>query len=459
MKEKINIKTYQSADYQGVLSVLKDCYAGIDDNYASAEDMMELSASYPEGQILACIGDEVVGIILSLLVSYDKVTKAPNMSELYDPTLFKKMGENGDSLFALEILVKSTHKRKGIGKILNETITKVLINNNLKAFIGVSRLSGYGAVQHEMSVETYIEKVVNGELQDPSLSYNCHNGMLPQRAIPQYYPPDIASAGYGALVIQKNKNYMDASLMNILSGKTTFMQLPENELLTTKERENILTTLEKTPYTFEYPSMPHCWGKAFENYLSMEEYFEPYQQDESVATLCAPIIQRIKALLEGEGISVFELEDPIRKKAYTVGDFRRMSIEANSTMLHIDDIRNDGLIKSDFIMPTVLTENPYVQSSLLIHLADKGRHATLRLYDKDFQVSDSQFIQENGWQFSEDAVKNTSFTDFIPSVGDAFIMRNQCFHDVLGGNQSTEWLIYSTYIVYVPNLNHAYLFI
>lgn len=459
MKDKIIIKTYQNTDYHGVLSVLKDCYAGIDDNYASEEDMMELSESYPDGQLLACIGDEVVGVILSLLVSYDKVTKSPNMSELYDPALFKKMGENGDSLFALEILVKSTHKRKGIGKKLNEALTKVLINNNLKAFVGVSRLSGYGAVQHEMSVETYIVKVVNGELQDPSLSYNCHNGMLPQSAIPQYYPPDVASAGYGALVIQKNKNYMDSSLMNILSGKTNFMQLPKNELLTTAERENILTTLYKTPYTFEYPSMPPCWGKAFENYLSMEEYFEPNEHDEMIARLCNPIIQRIKGLLESEGVSVFELEDPIRKKAYTTGDFRLMSVEANSTILHIDDIQTDGSIKSDFTMPTVLAENSYVQCSLLIHLADKGRHATLRLYDKDFQTSDSQYLLENGWQFSEETIKNTTFTDFIPSVGDAFIMRNQCFHDVLGGNQSTEWLIYSTYIVYVPKLTHAYLFI
>ncbi len=208
----IQLRLYAPDDYAGLIAVFEDCYAGIDDNFASMDDMEDLRLSYPDGQIVACLGDEIVGVILSLHCKYAQFSQPQIMADIYNPSLFASYGEGADSLFALEILVKSTHKRKGIGKLLNQRLTETLVRNNLRAFIGVSRVSGYGDLQAEMSIETYLHKVVAGELNDPSLSYNCSNEMLPTLAIAGYYPPDLASAGYGALVIQQNPHYQLATV-------------------------------------------------------------------------------------------------------------------------------------------------------------------------------------------------------------------------------------------------------
>lgn len=458
-QEQVKIRPYQKSDYQGIVSVIRDCYAGIDDNCASIEEVQLLCESFPEGQIIACIGNEIVGLIFSLLVRYEDFVRAPKLEDMYNPLLFKEKGKNGNSLFALEILVHSNHKRKGIGKLLNQGITKVLKNNNLKAFIGVSRLSGYGALQDKMSVETYIKKVVNGEITDPSLTYNCQNKMLPKMAIAQYYPPDIASAGYGALVVQENPFYNDNVFQPLLEEKSVFVKLPKHSLLSEEEHKTLLNNLKTTPYTFEYEPMPSCWGKAFENYLTMEDYFAPHALDEKIAEWCKPILSKIEQMLKKQGIKVEVLKDFKTNQPYTTGDFRIAKIEPFSTMLHLDDLKMDGRLKPDFELPMVLQENPYLQFSVLVHLADKGNQTTLRMYHKKYTESDNQFLLENGWQFSDKAVEGADYTDYQPKIGDAFIMNNQHFHDILNTEIENEWCVYSTYILYVPNKQTAYLYI
>ncbi len=210
-KPKNFIRNYQSADYEQIISVFDDAYADIDTNYAPFEVMEKLRLHYPAGQIVACENGEIVGCILSLFCPFDEFSQPKAMADIYDPDNFGAFNDTADSLFALEILVKSNQQRKGIGKLLNQAISNVLKDNNLRAFIGVSRLSGYAAVQSQMSVETYMQKVQNRELFDPALSYNCANQMLPTQAIHDYYPADAASAGFGALVIQHNPFYTKIS--------------------------------------------------------------------------------------------------------------------------------------------------------------------------------------------------------------------------------------------------------
>ena len=204
----LHTRLYTPEDYDGLIALFDDAYAGIDDNYASAEDMVDLMNHFPDGQIVAELDGEIVGVILSLHCKYAQFSQPQRMADIYNPDLFASHSENADSLFALEILVKSTHHRKGIGKMLNAALTKTLERHNLRAFIGISRLSGYGQYQSQFGPEEYVRKVVSGELNDPSLSYNVSNGMMPTQVVPQYYPADHASAGYGTIVIQPNPHYI-----------------------------------------------------------------------------------------------------------------------------------------------------------------------------------------------------------------------------------------------------------
>ncbi len=454
----ISIRQYEESDYKGVIALFDDAYSGMETNYASPEELQKLSECFAEGQLMATIGNEIVGLILSLPVSYNKVTAAPCMAELYNPSLFKILAQDADSLFALEILVRTDHQRKGIGKLLNNAINNILKTNNFKAFIGVSRLSGYSQHQEKLSATDYIEKVKSGHLSDPSLSYNISNNMMPQKAITNYFEADKASGGYGALVIQPNPQYSETPIEQFFAGDTNFVKLPDESLLSKEERHSILTTLKQTGFTFEHNGYPSCWGKAFENYSTMEAYLKPEASDETISNLCKPILSRIDALLKKQGLAVSVLTDSKTGTSYTAGDFRHALIEPKQTILHLDDLRIDGSAKPDFELPEELKGN-YHQYSILMLLADEGAKATLRIYNKQYTSADNQFVMPNGWQFSDDVVSNTSYVEFQPKAGDAFIMNNHCYHDVIGGDVASTWWLYSTYVLHIPETNQAFLYI
>ncbi len=453
----INVRKYTPADYAKLLAVLDDCYADIDTEYGSEADFANLSSLFPDGQLIAECDGNVAGVILSLPVRLDDFNVDPTIDRLYDPAQFSTLSKDADSLFALEILVKNDYKRRGIGRSMNRAITNVLGAHGLKAFIGVSRLPGYAAHKSKMTAEQYISKVMSKEIQDPSLSYNCSNNMLPVRAIADYYPPDVQSAGYGVLVIQQNPAIAH-EIKSVLTGKQIFSKLPSGMLLGGGDLVQINETLAGLPFTFDHPVIPACWGKAFENYCSMADYLAPEPGDNTIAELCLPIVARVRTALHSIGIDTEILIDDASGSQFTCGDFRIVPVNKGLRMLHIDDIAVDGSIKTDFNMPLQLAGKEYNQCSLIIHLHQQG-DSTLRVYHKKYEPNDNSYILENGWQFSEDVVAGIQYEEIVPQTGDTYIFSNQCYHDILGGPEDSSWKIFSLYLVYEPAENKAYFYI
>jgi ribosomal protein S18 acetylase RimI-like enzyme len=458
----ITIRPYGPDDYAGLIALFDDAYAGIDDNYASFEDMEALRRHYPASQLVAVRDGQVVGCILSLLCRYEQFTQPQRMVDIYDPAQFAAHSAGGDSLFALEILVHSGCKRQGIGRLLNQALTAVLVGHNLRAFIGISRLSGYGALQADMAVETYLAQVVAGTLHDPSLSYNCANGMLPTQAVAGYYPADTASAGYGAIVVQPNAHHVPAahtevpgSLARMLAGEFDFVHLAPDTLIDDDARQATVAALRELPFQFTYDGMPSCWGKGFENYLTVADYLAPHPNDAAVAALCAPIHARIVAQLHALGIQTAPLVDAVSGREYAQHDFRLGDNAAHQTMLHVDELTQDGAWKADFVLPELLQGRPYRQLMAMVLLDATGGPTTLRSYARAYSPADEVHRQENGWQFADAAVAGSAWHDFQPQAGDAFIMANQRYHDILTGPVASQWLSCSLYMLYLPDLNLA----
>ncbi len=255
------------------------------------------------------------------------------------------------------------------------------------------------------------------------------------------------------------ESQMATTLDQLLDGQFGLVQLPPESLLSEADRQHTLDRLRQTPFTFELEPYPPCWGKAFENYLSMEEYFAPHDLDASIANLGNPITEKIVAMLAARGIRVEAMLDPVRNLPYTLGDFRINAIVPHDSILHVDDLQLDSVVKSDFVLPTILQGNNYVQLSVLLMLeADRGE-ATLRTYDRKYVPADDQYRLANGWQFSDDAVAGAAYHDYRPQTGDAFIMTNQYFHDIIGAAQADAWCMYSLYILYLPDQGLALLYI
>jgi hypothetical protein len=246
---------------------------------------------------------------------------------------------------------------------------------------------------------------------------------------------------------------------NLLAGEFDFVALAPETLLVDADRRNILATLDETPYTFEYEGMPSCWGKGFENYPTLAEYLAPHILDVRIAELCKPIHQRLVQMLENQGIQVMPLIDTASQTHYTLGNFRRTNVPQNSTMLHVDDLTLDGNWKPDFALPAELQGEDYKQLMVMVMLDATDNTGILRSYDRRYQATDAQYLLANAWQFADAAVAEASHHDYRPQTGDAIIMANQYYHDILGGTTDSTWLYYSIYILHVPSRGIAWLYI
>ena len=56
------------------------------------------------------------------------------------------------------------------------------------------------ATPEEMSAEEYVKRVINGELKDPTLSFQLKEGFSVMAVVPDYLPHDKESLGYAAII-------------------------------------------------------------------------------------------------------------------------------------------------------------------------------------------------------------------------------------------------------------------
>jgi hypothetical protein len=70
-------------------------------------------------------------------------------------------------------------------------------------------LPGYPAHRGALTVPQYVDKVVAGELQDSTLSFQLRNGFT-VRGMLQNYVNDTASDNWAALILWQNPDYKAA---------------------------------------------------------------------------------------------------------------------------------------------------------------------------------------------------------------------------------------------------------
>jgi hypothetical protein len=253
-------------------------------------------------------------------------------------------------------------------------------------------------------------------------------------------------------------NISDQQFCDLLNGGWGLVSLAPESVLTPGERQHLLELTQTLVPTFEYENLPVCWGRAFENYLSMAEYLNTEPNDTTLQVACAPALERISATLRRLGFEPEILHHP-DGRPYNVNNLRTSVVEAATSILHIDDLGLDGTVKPDFALPTALQGQPYVQTSLLVCLNETQSEAAIRVYNRRYRPDDEVFRLENGWQFADAAVEGVDYVDIKPQMGDTFLMPNHYFHDVLGGGKDDFWVLYSLYLLHIPGTKRVYLYI
>lgn len=162
---------------------------------------------FPEGQLVAFYGDQLVGCASSLVILWDEWADEHSWDEITAAGTFDTHNTAGYTLYGAEVFVSPRLRGKRVGHALYEARRRVCKALNLRRIIACGRLPGYHLLAHEMPVELYARKVLWGDLTDPVLSFQLREGFRYCGIMKNYIPDDHESQGNASLIAWINPDY------------------------------------------------------------------------------------------------------------------------------------------------------------------------------------------------------------------------------------------------------------
>lgn len=158
---------------------------------------------FPEGQFVAIesTSGRVLGFSSSLIIFWDDYDMKMSWRDFTDAGFFTNHDpRHGKTLYGADVIVDPKMQGHGIGKALYAARRKLVEQLQLFRIRAGSRLQGYHQFANIMSAEEYVFRIVQGELSDPTLSFQLHQGFHVLAVVKGYLHHDPKSLGHAAVI-------------------------------------------------------------------------------------------------------------------------------------------------------------------------------------------------------------------------------------------------------------------
>lgn len=158
---------------------------------------------FPEGQMVAVdpATGGLVGMTASLIVNWDDYDFDDTWVHFTDSGTFANHDpEHGRTLYGAEVMVDPECRGRGCGKALYQARRDLVRRLKLLRIRAGARLRSYGKYAEQMSAQEYVRKVIDGEIGDPTLSFQLKQGFRVIGVVQSYIPDDPESRGYAAII-------------------------------------------------------------------------------------------------------------------------------------------------------------------------------------------------------------------------------------------------------------------
>jgi len=173
----------------------------------SRRDLRRQLELFPQGQLVVEHDGALAGCASSLVVLWDDWMGEHTWREITASGTFDSHNPEGRTLYGAEVFVDPDLRGAGLGHVLYEGRRTLCRRMNLKRIIACGRLPGYHRHAAEMTPELYAQKVVWGDLRDPVLGFQLHEGFSYCGVIEDYLPEDTESGGHASLIVWLNPDY------------------------------------------------------------------------------------------------------------------------------------------------------------------------------------------------------------------------------------------------------------
>jgi predicted amidohydrolase/GNAT superfamily N-acetyltransferase len=204
-QKKILVRNLNLEDYHQLIDLQLKCFPGM--KPWELEQFKSQLEIFPEGQICVEYRNKIIASSSSLIVDFDIYSDEHNFLEISNKGMITNHTPEGDSLYGIEIMVHPNYRGMKLARRLYDARKELVREKNLMRIVVGGRVPKYGKHKDEMSIEEYVEKVINKVIYDPVLTAQLSNGFVLKRIIPSYFETDKESAGYATLLEWTNLHY------------------------------------------------------------------------------------------------------------------------------------------------------------------------------------------------------------------------------------------------------------
>jgi ribosomal protein S18 acetylase RimI-like enzyme len=202
---KAVIRNYTEADFSELIRIQQESFPPPfpSELWWNEEQLHNHVRLFPEGAVCVEVEGVLAGSITGLLVTFDPAHPDHTWEEITDGGYIRNHDPNGDTLYIVDICIRPSHRKLGLGKCLMEAMYELVVHRKLRRLLGGGRMPGYGKHAGELSAEQYLRKVVSGEVKDPVITFLLRCGRTPLKVVANYLE-DEESRNYATLMEWKN---------------------------------------------------------------------------------------------------------------------------------------------------------------------------------------------------------------------------------------------------------------
>lgn len=206
-RAKITVRTAEPEDIPNLYNCQRLAYGGMSKEELCSERLLTLQQNaFPEGILLAEVDDALVGYATCLIVQLDEDSPWYSYDEITGGGAFTTHSPSGDTLYGADIAVHPDYRGRGVSTALYKARKKLLRRLNLKRMVAGGRIPGYESVADRMDPEEYVDKVVTGQLIDPSLNAHLRAGYQ-VKGVHHGYLDDEQSLNYATFLEYENPHF------------------------------------------------------------------------------------------------------------------------------------------------------------------------------------------------------------------------------------------------------------
>jgi ribosomal protein S18 acetylase RimI-like enzyme len=154
---------------------------------------------FPEGQWVAVEGRHVVGMSAGFLYTFDFDHPHHTFDDIIDYGLFTRHDPHGQHFYGADVSVHPAYRGRGIARRLYDARKDFVRQHGLRGIVTGAMIPGFAQHRSAMNAETYVARVIAGEMFDPTLSVQLRQGFRVRGLLPNYLP-DSATDGWSVLI-------------------------------------------------------------------------------------------------------------------------------------------------------------------------------------------------------------------------------------------------------------------